>query len=356
MVGIPRTVHHQGVEQGGFLADELPQTMSVVAISEPGGPDVLQIESRDVPEPAQGEVLVRVSHAGVNRPDCLQRAGSYPPPKGASDLPGLEIAGEVVALGEGVDPGELGKRVCALTNGGGYAEYCIARPEHCLPVPPGLSMAEAAAIPETLFTVWHNVFQRGYARDGETILIHGGTSGIGTMATMLAKLFGMTVITTSGSEEKCAASRKVGADLAINYKTQDFVEHVKAFTDGKGAELVLDVVAGDYTQRNLDALGEDGRLVVIAVLGGPKSEINVAKMMVRRQSITGSTLRPRSNVFKGMLADELFREVWPLVENGELRPVMDKTFPLSEAAEAHQRMEAGEHVGKIVLDVAGGAN
>ncbi|RIV86904.1 NAD(P)H-quinone oxidoreductase [Aurantiacibacter zhengii] len=325
--------------------------MSAVVISEPGGPEVLTIVSQPVPHPAQGEVLVRVSHAGVNRPDCLQRAGAYPPPKGASELPGLEISGEVVALGEGVDPGELGKRVCALVNGGGYAEYCIARPEHCLPVPDGLSMAEAAAIPETLFTVWHNVFQRGYARDGETILIHGGTSGIGTMATMLGKLFGMHVITTSGSDDKAAASREVGADLAINYKTQDFVEEVKKYTDGRGAHLVLDMVAGDYTQRNLDALGEDGRLVVIAVLGGPKSEINMAKMMVKRQSITGSTLRPRTNVFKGMLADELFREVWPLVESGDLRPVMDQTFAMADAADAHTRMEAGDHIGKIVLDM-----
>lgn len=268
-------------------------------------------------------------------------------------MPGLEIAGEIVALGEGVDQSELGKSVCALVNGGGYAEFCIARPEHCLPVPKGLSMAQAAAIPETLFTVWHNVFQRGYARDGETILIHGGTSGIGTMATMLAKLFGLRAITTNGSDGKCAASREVGADLAINYRTQDFVEEVKTFTQGKGVELVLDVVAGDYTQRNLDALGEDGRLVVIAVLGGPKSEFNVARMMVRRQTITGSTLRPRSNLFKGMLADELFREVWPLVEDGELRPVMDETYPLAEAAKAHTRMEAGEHVGKIVLQIAG---
>ncbi len=333
------------------MADDLPQTMSVVAISEPGGPDVLKIQNRNVPVPRQGEVLVRVSHAGVNRPDCLQRAGAYPPPKGASELPGLEISGEVVALGDGVDPGELGKKVCALVNGGGYAQYCIARPEHCLPVPDGLSMAEAAAIPETLFTVWHNVFQRGYARDGETILIHGGTSGIGTMATMLGKLFGMQVITTNGSDAKAEASRTIGADLAINYKTQDFVEEVKSFTDGMGAELVLDMVAGSYTQRNLDALGEDGRLVVIATLGGLKSEINMAKMMVKRQSITGSTLRPRTNVFKGMLADELFREVWPLVENGDLRPVMDQSFPMTEAAAAHSRMEAGEHVGKIVLEV-----
>lgn len=337
-----------------MLAEQLPKTMSVIAISAPGGPDVLEMQARAVPRPAAGEVLVRVSHAGVNRPDCLQRAGAYPPPKGASDLPGLEVSGEIVELGHGVDPSELGKHVCALVNGGGYAQYCIARPEHCLPVPEGLSMAEAAAIPETLFTVWHNVFQRGYARDGETILIHGGTSGIGTMATMLAKLFGMAVITTNGSDEKCAASRKVGADLAINYNEQDFVEAVKAFTDGRGAHLALDMVAGPYTQRNLDALAEDGRLVVIAVLGGAKSEINMAKMMVRRQTITGSTLRPRTNAFKGMLADELFREVWPAVEEGELRPVMDETFALADAAAAHARMEAGEHVGKIVLEVREG--
>ncbi|WP_442864372.1 NAD(P)H-quinone oxidoreductase [Aurantiacibacter sp. MUD11] len=335
------------------MADTLPSTMTVVAISEPGGPEVLQATRRDVPRPGQGEVLVRVSHAGVNRPDCLQRAGLYPPPPGASDLPGLEISGEIVALGEGVDAAELGKLVCALVNGGGYAEYCIARPEHCLPVPEGLSMAEAAAMPETFFTVWHNVFQRGYARDGETILIHGGTSGIGTTAIMLAKLFGLRVIATCGSDAKCAAAIKVGADLAINYKAQDFVEEVRSFTDGQGANLILDVVAGNYTQRNLDALAPDGRLVVIATLGGAMSEVNVAKMMVKRQTITGSTLRPRTNTFKGLLADELFREVWPMVESGELRPVMDETYPLAQAAKAHARMEAGEHVGKIVLAVAG---
>jgi putative PIG3 family NAD(P)H quinone oxidoreductase len=325
--------------------------MRVIEISEPGGPDVLRLAARAVPVPGVGELLVRVSHAGVNRPDCLQRAGLYPPPPGASDLPGLEVAGEVVALGEGVDPAELGRRVCALVNGGGYAEYCIARPEHCLPVPGDLPMEQAAALPETLFTVWHNVFERGYAREGETILIHGGTSGIGTTAIMLAKLFGLSVVTTCGSDEKCAAARAVGADLAINYKTEDFVAATREFTGGAGAHLVLDVVSGSYTQRNLDALGEDGRLVVIAGLGGPRSEINVAKMMVRRQTITGSTLRPRSNLFKGLLADEIFREVWPLVESGELRPVMDRTFPLAEAAQAHARMEAGEHVGKIVLEM-----
>ena len=335
------------------MSDTLPQTMSVIAISEPGGPEVLALEQREVPQPGKGELLVRVSHAGVNRPDCLQRAGRYPPPPDASPLPGLEISGQVVALGDGVDPADLGKQVCALVNGGGYAEYCIARPEHCLPVPAGLSMAEAAAMPETLFTVWHNVFQRGYARDGETILIHGGTSGIGTMATMLAKAFGLTVITTCGSDAKCAASLKVGADLSLNYKVTDFVEAARDFTAGKGVDLILDVVSGDYTQRNLDALAEDGRLVVIASLGGPTSEINVAKLMVKRQTLTGSTLRPRTNVFKGLLADEIFREVWPMVEDGDLRPVMDKIYAMADAAKAHTRMEAGEHVGKIVLAITG---
>ncbi|QZH76144.1 MAG: NAD(P)H-quinone oxidoreductase [Erythrobacter sp.] len=329
--------------------------MAAVEIGAPGGPEVLRLVQRKVPQPGPGEVLIKVSHAGVNRPDCLQRRGIYPPPPGASDLPGLEIAGEVVALGAGVDAstlgGELGKCVCALVTGGGYAEYCLARPEHCLPVPADMSMAEAAALPETLFTVWHNVFQRGFARDGEVLLVHGGTSGIGTMAITLAKLFEMTVITTSGSDEKCAAALAMGADHAINYRTEDFSARVLELTGARGADVILDVVAGSYTQRNLDCLAEDGRLVVIATLGGPKSEINLIKLMVKRQSITGSTMRARSDVFKGLVADELFREVWPLVEDGELRPVMDRIYPLAEAFAAHARMEAGEHVGKIVLKV-----
>lgn len=333
------------------MASTLPISMTAVEITEPGEPQVLQTCERAVPEPGPGEVLVKVSHAGVNRPDCLQRAGLYPPPPGAPDIPGLEISGEVVMLGAGVDPGELGKSVCALVSGGAYAQYCLARPEHCLPVPTGLSFAEAAALPETLFTVWHNVFQRGFARDGEVLLVHGGTSGIGTMAIKLAKLFDLTVIATCGSDAKCEAARALGADLAINYKTQDFVTETRAFTGGEGAHLVLDMVAGDYTQRNLDCLGMEGRLVVIAVLGGAKSEINVAKMMVKRQSVTGSTLRARSDIFKAMVADELFREVWPLVESGELRPKMDRSFPLAETAAAHARMEAGEHIGKIVLAI-----
>ncbi|AKQ43073.1 NAD(P)H quinone oxidoreductase [Aurantiacibacter atlanticus] len=327
----------------------LPDEMSAVEISAPGGPEMLQLATRPVPRPEAGEILVRVSHAGVNRPDCLQRKGVYPPPPGASDLPGLEVAGEVVQLGEGVDEGELGKRICALVNGGGYAQYCIVRPEHCLPVPDDMEMEKAAAMPETLFTVWHNVFQRGYARDGEVLLVHGGTSGIGTTAIALANLFGLTVIVTCGTDEKCAAARDLGADHAINYKTQDFSARVREITQGAGCDVILDMVAGDYTQRNLDCLAEDGRLVVIAVQGGTRSEIAMHKLMMKRHTITGSTLRPRSNVFKGLVADELFREVWPLAERGQLLPQMDRVFPLAEAAAAHARMEAGEHVGKIVL-------
>ena len=334
-------------------------TMHVIAITAPGGPDVLQLEERPVPQPSAGEVLVRVDYAGVNRPDCLQRAGSYPPPPGASDLPGLEIAGEIVATGADVaaDVGAdvngnfVGQKVCALVNGGGYAEYCLARPEHCLPVPDDLPLAQAAALPETLFTVWHNVFQRGFARDGETLLVHGGTSGIGSMAIKLAKLFGLRVIVTCGSDTKCAAALTIGADHAINYKTHDFVTEVKALTDQAGCHIVLDVVAGEYTQRNLDCLGTEGRLVTIAVLGGAKAQINMAKLMVKRQTMTGSTMRSRSDTFKQLLADEIAREVWPLVADGSLRPQMDRVFALADAAEAHRRMEAGDHVGKIVLRV-----
>ncbi len=306
---------------------------------------------RPVPVPGPGEVLVKVAYAGVNRPDCLQRAGLYPPPPGASELPGLEIAGTVVGAGDSEAADWIGRRVCALVSGGGYAQYCLARPGACLPVPEGLSMEEAAALPETLFTVWHNLFQRGLARDDETVLVHGGTSGIGSMAIKLAKLFDMKVIVTCGSDDKCAAARALGADYAINYKTDDFVEKVRAITNKAGCQIVLDMVAGDYTQRNLDCLGEEGRLVTIAVLGGAKAEINMAKLMVRRQTITGSTLRARSDAFKQMLAAEIQSEVWPLVAQGVLRPQMDQVFPLAEAAEAHRRMEAGDHIGKIVLAV-----
>src|SRR6187399_2370688 len=318
--------------------------MQAVGIAAPGGPEVLRIEQRTVPRPGPGQVLVAVAYAGVNRPDVLQRLGRYPPPPGASDIPGLEISGTVIVLGEEVDETLLGREVCALVTGGGYAEYCLARAGHCLPVPAGLTLAEAAALPETLFTVWHNVFERGWATEGETLLVHGGTSGIGTMAIKLGKLFGLTVIVTCGSDAKCAAAQALGADHAINYRTQDFVEQVRALTGGRGAELCLDMVAGSYTQRNLDCLAEAGRLVTIAVLGGAQATINMAGLMVRRQTVTGSTLRGRSNDFKALLADEIARTVWPLVADGSLRPALDRTFPLAAAPAAHARMESGEHV------------
>ena len=275
----------------------IPEAMQAVTISAPGGPEVLQVEQRAVPQAGPGQVLIAVSHAGVNRPDCLQRAGLYPPPPGASDLPGLEVAGMVVQIGDGVGAELLGQQVCALVNGGGYAQYCLARADHCLPVPQGLPLAEAAALPETLFTVWHNVFQRGMVGDGEVLLVHGGTSGIGTMAILLARLFDITVVATCGSDAKCAAALDVGAHLAINYRTADFVEQVRAFTGSKGADVILDVVAGDYTQRNLDCLAVNGRLVTIATLGGPQAQVHMGKLMVRRQTMTGSTLRPRSDAF-----------------------------------------------------------
>ncbi|HEY7808190.1 MAG TPA: NAD(P)H-quinone oxidoreductase [Croceibacterium sp.] len=334
--------------------DGPPHTMTAIAIAQPGGPEALQPVTCEVPSPRRGQVLVRVAFAGVNRPDVLQRMGRYPPPEGASPIPGLEIAGEVVAIGEAVPSELLGRRVCALVTGGGYAEYCLAAAEHCLPVPDGLSLAEAAAMPETLFTVWHNVFERGFAREGETLLIHGGTSGIGTMAIKLAKLFGLTTIVTCGSDGKCEAAREIGADHAINYKTHDFVAEVLALTGGRGAELALDMVAGDYTQRNLDCLGVNGRLVTIAVLGGAQATINMAGLMVKRQTITGSTMRARSDAFKAALADEIARTAWPLVEQGQLRPEMDSEFALADAPAAHRRMEAGEHIGKIVLDAGAG--
>jgi putative PIG3 family NAD(P)H quinone oxidoreductase len=312
---------------------------------------VLQLGQRPRPQPGLGEVLVEVAYAGVNRPDVLQRLGRYPPPPGASDIPGLEIAGTVVALGEGIDPAWAGRRVCALVTGGGYARYCLARADHCLPVPEGLPLAEAAALPETLFTVWHNVFERGWASEGETLLVHGGTSGIGSMAIKLGKLFGLSVITTCGSGAKCAAALALGADHAINYREEDFVTRVAALTGGAGVELVLDMVAGDYTQRNLECLAPDGRLVTIAVLGGAEARIDMARLMVRRHTLTGSTLRTRPDAFKALLAEEIERTVWPLVAEGLLRPAIDRIYPLAEAAAAHARMEAGEHVGKIVLEV-----
>ncbi len=332
----------------------IPATMQAIGFDEPGGPDVLRAETLPVPVPAADEVLIRVAYAGVNRPDVIQRMGHYPAPPGASPIPGLEIAGEVVAQGEGVTPDSIGQHVCALVTGGGYAEYCIAKIAHCLPVPEGMSLAEAAALPETLFTVWHNVFERGWACEGETLLVHGGTSGIGTMAIKLGKLFGLTVVVTCGSDEKCAAAVTIGADHAINYKSADFVEEVKRITEGKGAQLVLDMVSGDYVPRNLACLAEDGRHVTIAVLGGMKAELNMAQIMARRLTLTGSTLRARPDEFKALLCDEIFGTVWPHVEDGSLRPEMDRVFPLKNAAAAHAHMEDGSHIGKIVLETGNG--
>ncbi|NOU03856.1 MAG: NAD(P)H-quinone oxidoreductase [Novosphingobium sp.] len=323
--------------------------MTAIGFDVPGGPDVLRPETVPVPVPAPGQVLVKVAFAGVNRPDVIQRQGFYPPPPGASPIPGLEIAGEVVALGGDADPALLGRKVCALVSGGGYAEYCLAEAAVCLPVPDDLPLASAAALPETLFTVWHNVFERGYARDGETLLVHGGTSGIGSMASLLGKLMGLTVIVTCGGTDKCAAALAIGADHAIDYKAQDFVAEVARITGGRGVELVLDMVAGDYVPRNLACLADDGRHVTIAVQGGLRAELNMAEIMRRRLTLTGSTLRPRSNTFKALLAQEIAAYAWPFVESGVLRPVMDQTFALRDAAAAHARMEAGAHIGKIVL-------
>jgi putative PIG3 family NAD(P)H quinone oxidoreductase len=334
----------------------LPESMTAIVFDSPGTPDVLKPAAVPLPRLRPDDLLIRVAYAGVNRPDCLQRAGLYPPPPGASPLLGLEVAGEVVAVGSEVPREMIGQQVAALTAGGGYAEYCAAHWQHCLPVPEDMPLAEAAALPETLFTVWHNLFERGLARDGERVLIHGGTSGIGTMAIMLAKAFGMEVVVTCGDTAKCAAATRIGADLAINYRDTDFVEAVLAHTEGKGVQVVLDMVSGDYVGRNLRCLAEDGRHVTIAVLGGAKAELSMAQVMMRRLTLTGSTLRPRSDAFKAALADEIADNAWPLFADGELAPIMDMTFPLAEAAAAHARMEAGEHIGKIVLDVAGGAD
>ncbi|MCK0129780.1 NAD(P)H-quinone oxidoreductase [Erythrobacter sp. F6033] len=326
--------------------------MSAIGFTAPGGPEVLAAEQIAVPIVGDSDVLIRVAYAGVNRPDCIQRAGHYPAPPGASPVLGLEVSGEVVAVGSDVPDEMLGQKVAALTPGGGYAEYCTAPWNHCLPIPEGLDLKSAAALPETLFTVWHNVFERGMARDGERLLVHGGTSGIGTMAIMLAKAFDIEVIVTCGDEAKCEAARKVGADLAINYRESDFVEAVKQHTGGEGVNIVLDMVSGDYVPRNLQCLAEDGRHVTIAVLGGAKAELFIPMVMMRRLTLTGSTLRPRSDAFKAALADEIAANAWPLFTSGELAPIMDQTFPLAEAASAHARMEAGEHIGKIVLKVA----
>ena len=329
----------------------LPDRMRAIDPEAPGGPEVLRVVERPVPRPAAHEVLVRVAAAGVNRPDVMQRQGKYPPPPGAPSVPGLEIAGAVVAAGPGVDPEAIGQAVCALIAGGGYAEYAVAPWGQCLPVPDALTMIEAAALPETLFTVWTNLFERAYAVEGDTVLVHGGTSGIGTMAILLGSLFGLTVIVTAGSDEKCARAVKIGAAHAINYQTADYVEEVKRITGGRGVQAVLDMVGGDYVPRNIACLAEDGRHVSIAVQRGNRVEIALHELMVRRLTLTGSTLRARSVEFKSLVADELGRTVWPHVRAGKLKPIIDRTFPLDQAAAAHARMEAGDHVGKIVLEI-----
>jgi len=323
--------------------------MAAIDPSAPGGPEVLNLVRRLVPIPGPGEVLIRVAAAGVNRPDILQRRGFYPPPAGAPTIPGLEVSGTVAGLGEGVSTLHIGQPVCALLAGGGYAEYAVAPAGQCLPVPEALTMIEAAAMPETLFTVWTNVFERAYAVEGETILVHGGTSGIGTMAIALGRLFGLTVLVTCGSAAKCARAEELGASRAIDYSTEDFVAVVKDHSGGRGVDVVLDMVGGDYVPRNLECLAEDGRHVSIAVQRGATAELNLATIMRRRLTLTGSTLRPRSAAFKSLVAEELARTVWPLVEEGMLKPVIDSTFSLADAADAHRRMEAGEHMGKIVL-------
>ena len=330
---------------------EIPATMTAIGFAEAGPPEVLRPETLPVPVPGPDQVLIRVAFAGVNRPDVIQRQGFYPAPPGASPIPGLEISGQVVATGPGVVMPLVGSQVCALVSGGGYAEYCVAHAGHCLPVPEVMPLDQAAALPETLFTVWHNVFERGFARDGETLLVHGGTSGIGSMAIMLGRAFGLTVLVTCGGPAKCAAAREIGAALAIDYKAEDFVAAVHGFTRGKGVELVLDMVAGDYVPRNLKCLADDGRHVTIAVQGGVRAELNMAEVMRRRLMLTGSTMRPRADAFKAALANEILDLAWPLVADGTIRPVMDQTFALADAAKAHARMESGEHIGKIVLKV-----
>jgi putative PIG3 family NAD(P)H quinone oxidoreductase len=329
----------------------LPSEMTAIEISSFGGPEVLRATKRPLPKPADGEVLIKVAAAGINRPDVLQRTGGYAPPPGASDLPGLEVAGEIVGAQGDVGAWKVGDKVAALVAGGGYAEYCAAPALQCLPVPKGFDMVHAAALPETFFTVWTNVFERGGLKAGETFLIHGGSSGIGTTAIQLAHQFGAKVITTVGGDEKAKACRDLGADLAINYRSQDFVAEVLAATDKKGADLILDMVGGDYINRNLSCLAMDGRLVFIAFLQGAKAEVNFAQVMMKRQTITGSTLRPRSVAQKGAIAAALKAQVWPLLDAGKVKPVLYKTFPLAAAAEGHRLMESSAHTGKIVLTV-----
>jgi len=335
-----------------MTSNDIPEKMMAVAISEHGGPMVLKPEERPVPKPGNGEILIQVKAAGVNRPDVAQRKGTYPPPPGASDLPGLEVSGIVAAIGEGVERWRIGDEVTALTPGGGYAEYCLVHGTNALPIPHGFTFTEAAALPETFFTVWHNVFERGGLQSGETLLVHGGSSGIGTTAIQLASQFGATVIATAGSAEKCEGCIRLGAARAVNYREEDFVLAVKEATEGRGADVILDMVGGGYVDRNYAAAAMDGRIVQIAFLGGSKTEVDFSKLMVKRLTHTGSTLRPRSVEFKAHIAAELEAKVWPLLAARKIAPVMDTIFPLREAWRAHERMEESSHIGKIVLDVA----
>jgi NADPH2:quinone reductase len=327
----------------------IPSMMNCIAIPKPGGPEALVLEQRRVPRPGNGEVLVKVAAAGVNRPDVAQRRGFYPPPPGASDIPGLEIAGEVVARGEGAGRFDIGDSVLALVPGGGYAEFCTAHELSALPAPPALTLPEAACVPETFFTVWHNVFQRGGLKSGEALLVHGGSSGIGTTAIQLGKAFGAKVIVTAGSKEKCDACLKLGADRAIDYKTEDFVAETKAFTGGAGANVILDMVGGDYIERNYEAAAVDGRIVQIAFLGNATATVNFQRIMLKRLVHTGSTLRSRAVADKGVIAAELNEKVLPLLREGRIKPLIDSAFPLAKASEAHARMESSHHIGKIVL-------
>ena len=327
----------------------MTEVMRAIEISSHGGPSVLKVTTRRRPEPAHGHVVIEVAFAGVNRPDALQRAGLYNPPRGASDLPGLEASGTIAAIGSGVSEWTIGDSVCALLPGGGYAEFVSTPAAHCLPVPEGLGLKEAACLPETYFTVWSNVFIRGSLKGGERFLVHGGSSGIGTTAIQLAHHFGARVFTTAGSEEKCQACRELGAEVAINYRETDFVDVIKS--EG-GADLILDMVGGSYIQRNLSALADDGRLVQIAFLQGPTERINMVQLMTRRLTMTGSTLRPQTDLAKARIAQDLRETVWPLLAKGRIAPVLDSEFPLNQAADAHTRMESSNHIGKIVLSVA----
>jgi NADPH2:quinone reductase len=327
----------------------LPKSLTCIAIREPGGPDVLVASEQPLPSLGEGEILVKVIAAGVNRPDVMQRQGHYPPPKGATEIPGLEIAGEVVELGHGTKRWKQGDKVMALVVGGGYAEYCPAFETHALPVPANLSMVEAAAIPETFFTVWHNVFERGKLAAGETLLVHGGSSGIGTTAIALGKAFGARVLTTAGTPEKCEACRKLGADLAIDYKTEDFVALTKQATQGRGADLILDMVGGDYVGRNYEAAAVEGRIVQIAFLASSRVTVDLMRLMLKRLTHTGSTLRARAVADKAAIARAVENNVLPLIASGRVKPLIDSTFPLAQASAAHARMESGQHIGKIVL-------